>query len=159
MAWYRTGVPVVTSHGQRFSNDEYCGCIEGQCRAFTSARRGVVLDATLHATEQGQRQALDALELLYGFGDPNQAAKQRQDRLQRQLTRCYLGHEAELPRAFDVAFTIPAQGGNTRLELDAKSPAERCVSEVLKGLTLPAPPSHKLMSVTGQFSLRLAEPP
>jgi hypothetical protein len=160
VAWYRTGVPVVTSHGQRLSNDEYCGCIEGQCRAFTSARRSVVLDATLYTTKQGQRQAVDALPLLYGFGDPNQTAKLRQERLQRQLTRCYLGHEAELPRAFDVAFTIPAQGGSTRLELtNAKSPAERCASEALKRLTLPAPPSHKLMPVTGQFSLRLAEPP
>lgn len=158
----RAGQPAAgVLHGALL--DAYCGCVEGTCQYFESARPLVKVRFEGEVLDWGEHPSPDPRRYLVGFGDGQQVVAARLERkdMVRHMTRCFLGHEGELPRAIEFSMRIPrhrdARAVDVRLKTATSSEAERCVLSVLKEQKFPPPPSAKDVSVEGTLHLTLSD--
>ncbi len=141
--------------------DAYCGCIEGTCQYFESARPlNVKFEGEVHGW--GEHPNPDPRRFIVGFGNGQQvvaARLQRQDMV-RHMTYCFLDHNDELPKTIEFSMTISKHRKAGSVSVQLKSPAssdpERCVLRVLREQLFPQPPSNENVSVEGKLSLTLS---
>lgn len=156
-AWYLPQAPGGSHVEHLQMYDDYCGCVNDQCRWFTPARPKLVLRSEVEVQGWGEPALVDPERFDVGYGSGQQVVATRLEGswMQRQLQRCRVGRVAagyvapghvsggsaeELPQTVRFELEVDLRGKVTRRKVTSTDEDVRaCVDEVFGWLGFPRP--------------------
>ena len=150
-AWYLTQAPGGSHVEHLQMYDDYCGCVNDQCRWFTPARPKLVLRSEVEVQGWGEPPLVDPERFDVGYGSGQQVVATRLEGswMQRQMQRCRVGrvaadlasgYAADSTQTVSFELEVDLGGKVTRRKVTSTSEDVRaCIDEVFGWLGFPKP--------------------